>query len=43
MIIKKEFQGCLFVYDDEFEKKYNKIDRLDDLEVWLHTRGHHNS
>jgi hypothetical protein len=43
MIIKKEFQGCLFVYDDEFEKKYNEIDGVDDLEVWLHTRGYHNS
>ncbi len=42
MKIREEFKGCLFVYDDEFERYVNSLDKMDELDQWLYTRWHHN-
>ena len=42
MVIKEEFKGCLFIYDDGFEKYYNSFQVLDELDEWLYRRGYYN-
>ena len=42
MKIREEFKGCLFVYDDGFERYVNSLDNMDELDQWLYTRWHHN-
>jgi hypothetical protein len=32
---KGEFQGCLFIYDEGFEKDYNRSGHLSDLQKAL--------